>query len=178
MKTLLFAFIIVISNFSLNAQSYLGYATKNVNLRQGPGTNYEIDTVVKQNAQLFLFSLDAENNFYHVIDVSTNIEGYIHQDFVKILEEIKAQKGELFMADGNSTSENPELVINNNTTIAMTLRIGDEKFYFTPQESKKIVLTPSEYDFMASAPGVIPYYGSQYLNSNFRYTWTFIIVEK
>jgi uncharacterized protein YgiM (DUF1202 family) len=178
MKTLLFAFTLVLSTFSLNAQSYLGYATKNVNLRQGPGTNYEIDTVVKQNAQLFLFSLDAENNFYHVIDVKTNIEGYLHKDFVKVGKEIKAQQGELFIADGKSSTENPELEIYNNTTIAMTLRIGSEKYYFTPQETKKIILSPSEYDFMASAPGVIPYYGSQYLNSNYRYTWKFFIVEK
>ena len=175
MKTLLFAFILVISNFSLNAQSYLGYATKNVNLRQGPGTNYEIDTVVKQNAQIFLFSLDAENNFYHVIDISTNTEGYVHKDFVKVGKEVVIDENGVFEKTGESENVNPDIEILNDTDLKLTLKIGDEKYFFEPHQKKKIILNPGKYNLIASAPNVNPYVGVDTVSSNSSYSWTFYI---
>jgi uncharacterized protein YgiM (DUF1202 family) len=178
MKNLALSLIVSMVSLASFGQSYLGQIKQNVNLRKGPGTSYEVITVLKTSSQVFIYSLDIEGEFYNVIDIKTNEEGYVHKDYVKVENEVKRQEGEIFIPDGKSLSENPEIEITNNTDLTMTLKIGSDKYIFKPQEVKKIVLNPSEYDYMASAPGVVPYYGTQNLNANYRYTWKFYIIRK
>ena len=60
----------------------------------------------------------------------------------------------------------------------MTLKLNSESYTFKAKEKKTITLTPSTYDFIASAPNVIPNYGSETLESNTKYTWEFYIVTR
>ena len=63
----------------------------------------------------------------------------------------------------------------NNTSKTLTLKLNTELYHFSPYETKNINLYPGEYDFRASAPGVIPYIGTENLNSNQGYSWQFYI---
>ena len=79
----------------------------------------------------------------------------------------------VFTPDGQSSDYNPEVKIYNNTSKTLTLKMNTELFYFSPHETKNISLYLGEYDFRASAPGVIPYIGTDNLTGNQSYSLQF-----
>jgi hypothetical protein len=58
----------------------------------------------------------------------------------------------------------------------MTLKLNNDNFYFEPQEKRKITLSPGDYNYRASAPGVIPSIVKEIMEGNVGYTWQFYIV--
>jgi hypothetical protein len=157
-------------------QSYLGKITKQVNFRYGPSTESEILYSLKKDQDIFIVSLDTENEFYNIIDIKSNTEGYVHKSFVRIGNLVSKSKESVFTPSGKISNFNSEIKIFNDTSKSLTLKLNDEYFYFGPFETKNISLNPGEYDFRASAPGVIPYIGTEKLNSNQGYSWKFYIV--
>jgi hypothetical protein len=94
---------------------------------------------------------------------------------VKIGKLVARSNQSVFTPDGVSSSYDSELKIFNNTSKTLTLKMNTELFYFSPRETKNISISPGEYDFRASAPGVIPYIGNESLNSGQAYSWQFYI---
>jgi len=174
-KLILFAtlFLFSLTGFS---QSYLGWVTKQVNFREGPGTGYEIISSLKQGTQIFIVSLETENDFYNVIDIATDKEGYIHKSFVKLGQKVKSNESGMFTPSGQTSTYNPEVEIFNNTSTTLTLKLNNETFSFSPKQKQTITLSPGTCSYRASAPGVIPNIGNEYLQSNMGYTWEFYIV--
>ena len=173
-KILLLIFFILISN-AIFSQSYIGIITKQVNFREGSSSNDNIISSLKPNTQIFIISLETENDFYNIIDIATDKEGYVHKSYVKVGKLVDKSNGSFISASGNSSSNDSEAKIFNNTTITMTLKLNTEVYRFSPQETKNITLTPGDYDFRASAPGVMPSVGTKYFKNNSAYTWQFYI---
>ena len=118
---LLLSFILAVSQcFS---QAYLGRVTKQVNFRQGPGKEYDIISSLKPGSQIFIVSLETENDFYNIIDIETDKEGYIHKSFVKLGEVVEQNERGMFSPSGKKTSYNPEVEIFNNTSLNLTLKL-------------------------------------------------------
>ena len=176
MKIILFIFLLL-SNF-IYSQSYLGTIIKQVNFREGSTANDNIISTLKPNTQVFIISLETENDYYNIIDIATNSEGYVHKSFVKIGKLVSKSNQSVFTPTGKSSSYNSEVEIFNNTSLTLTLKMNDELYYFEPYETKNMSFSPGEYDFRASAPGVIPYLGTENLNSNQGYSWQFYIVTR
>lgn len=168
-------FLISLIAFS---QSYLGIATTQVNLRQGPGVDYEVITTLKQGRQLFIISTETENGFYNVIDLATDKEGYVNKRYVKLDEEIEENESGMFTPSGKTSTYNPEIEIYNNTSLILTLKLNSETYIFSPKQKRTLTLSPGTYNYRASAPGVIPYIGNEYMESNMGYTWQFYIVTQ
>lgn len=166
--------------FALNlySQSYLGYITKKVTMRDGPGKEYKTLLTLKKNSPVFLFSLTTENDYYHIIDIETNTEGYIPSTYVKNIETLESTSGKVFSPTGPISSNNSEVHVFNNTSETMTLKLNKSAYVFSPHETKIIYLAPGKYAFFASAPGVIPSYGSQYFEKGMGYEWVFYIITK
>lgn len=173
-KILLTIFFILIST-CIYSQSYLGKITKQVNFREGPSSYDNIISSLKPKAQIFIISLETENDYYNVIDIATDREGYVHKSYVKIDKIVNRSNQSVFTPNGQTSNYYSEVKIFNNTSKTLTLKLNTELFRFTPYETKNLSLSPGEYDFRASAPGVIPYIGSERLNSNQAYTWQFYI---
>ena len=169
---LFFFFLLSISGFS---QSYLGNITKQVNFREGPGSDYEIIKSLKPGAQIFISSLDTDDDFYNIVDIESDLEGYVHKSYVKVGKIVSRSTGGVFSPDGESSEYNPEISIFNNTNKRLSLKLNSEIYYFSPKESKTIKLEPGKCDFRASAPGVQPNIGTEYLDGNRRYSWQFFI---
>lgn len=169
---LLFLFISCISGFS---QSYLGRLKNKANFREGPGTEYDVISSLKAGQQIFIISLETESDFYNIIDIATDKEGYVHKSFVKVGKEIEKNEEGLFSPSGTTESYNPEIEIFNNTKIKLTLKLNAETYSFSPQEKRNITLSPGACNYRASAPNVIPNIGTEYLKSNQGYTWQFYI---
>ena len=64
------------------SQSYLGTITKQVNFRQGPGSDYEIISSLKPGTQVFILSSESDNNFYNIINIKTDEEGFVNKSFL------------------------------------------------------------------------------------------------
>ena len=162
-------FFLFISNI-ICSQSYLGTITKQVNFREGPTGNDYIISTLKPNDQVFLISLETENDYYNIIDIATDQEGYVHKSFVKIGKLVSKSNQSVFTPTGKSSSYNADVKIFNNTSLSLTLKMNHNFYYFEPYETKNISLMPGEYDFRASAPGVVPYLGMENLKSNQGYS--------
>jgi hypothetical protein len=176
MKKQLFLLIVILFSNSIFCQSYLGMITKQVNFREGSSTDESIIGSLKPNTQIFIISLETENDFYNIIDIATDNEGYVHKSFVKVGKLVNKSNGSFISASGNSSSYDSEAKIFNNTSITMTLKLNEIAYRFSPKETKNITLTPGDYDFRASAPGVMPKVGRKDFENNRIYTWQFYIV--
>lgn len=176
MKRLLLL-IFLISN-TIYCQSYLGTITKQVNFREGPTRSDDIINSLKSNTQIFIISLETENDFYNIIDIATDKEGYVHKSYIKVGKLVNKSNESVFSPTGQSSSYEPEIKIYNNTSKTLTLKMNTALYYFHPYETKNISLNPGEYDFRASAPGVIPYIGTENLNRNQGYSWQFYITTR
>ncbi len=159
-------------------QSYLGVVTKQVNFRQGPGKEYDVISSLPQGSSIFIISLETTNDFYNVIDIENDKEGYIHKSFVKKIREIKENESGFFTPNGTTSEYNPSIEIFNNTDLSVTLKLNAETYLFNSHEKKTISLSPGSYVYRASAPGVIPNFGTEHLQSNQDYTWQFFIRTK
>ncbi len=174
LSTLSFLFAI----FSCFSQSYLGWTTKQVNFRSGPGTEFEIISSLNPGTQIFIVSTETENDFYSVIDIATDKEGYLHKSFVKLGNEVEVNNEGIFSVAGKSSNINPQIEIYNNTSITMTLKLNNDRYTFAPQEKKTVTSVAGKCSFRASAPGVIPNVGTENIESNILYNWEFYIVTE
>lgn len=57
-------------------QSYLGKITKQVNLRSDASSYGTILKSLKPGSQIFISSLETENDYYNVIDIASDKEGF------------------------------------------------------------------------------------------------------
>jgi hypothetical protein len=103
-------------------QSYLGTITKQVNFRAGSSTDDNIISSLKPQTQIFIISLDTENDHYNVIDIKSDNEGYVHKSFIKVGKLVNRSAESVFSPTGQSSSFNPELKIFNNTSKTLTLK--------------------------------------------------------
>lgn len=170
-------FLLLFSS-QLSAQAYIGYTTKKVSLRDGPGKQYELILTLQKNTPIFLFSNNTENDYYHVIDIETNTEGYIPSTYIKNIETLEKTSDKVFSPTGPVLSYNPEISVFNNTSKTMTLKLNSSAYVFSPYETKTFQLLPGSYNFTASASGVIPSYGSKYFEKGMGYKWEFYIITK
>ena len=176
-KKVLLLFLILVSN-AIYSQSYLGTINKQVNFRAGSSSSDKIISSLKAQTQIFIISLETDNDYYNIIDINTDKEGYVHKSYVKIGKLVSKSNESVFMPSGQISNYNSEVKIFNNTSKTLTLKLNTEQYYFSPYETKNINLTPGEYDFRASAPGVIPFIGTENLNSRQGYSWQFYITTR
>jgi hypothetical protein len=178
MKKLLLACLLMLCSVMAYSQSYLGHVTKQVNFRQGPGTDYTVISSLIPGTMLFIISLETNNDFYNVIDIATDKEGYIHKSFVKIGDLVQENESGLFIPNGSSSNYNPEIDIFNNTALTLTLKLNNNTYAFLPYEKKHITLAAGICQYRASAPGVVPNIGTEIMENSKGYTWEFYIVTR
>lgn len=169
---------IIFISFSCFSQSYLGTVTNQVNFRIGPGSNYEIISQLKPGNQVFILSVETEDDFYNVIDIKSDVEGFVHKSFIKTGKLIPKSDGGFISATGNTLNNDSEAKIFNDTNITMTLKLNSVVYKFSPKETKNITLTPGSYEFRASAPGVLPRLGTKFFENNMGYSWKFFIITQ
>jgi Bacterial SH3 domain len=177
-KYLLCLVTVIVIGMNSFAQSYLGTVTKQANFREGAGKEYDVIGSLKTGSQIFIVSLETENDFYNIIDIRTNKEGYIHKSFVKVGKQIKENDQAVFSSSGETTSYNPEVEVFNNTNLTLTLKLNSASYSFNPKEKRTLTIEPGSISYRASAPGIIPNIGTQNLQSNQGYTWQFYIITR
>ncbi|AIZ40456.1 SH3 domain-containing protein [Cellulophaga baltica] len=174
-RVILTIFTILLFGFTSNAQGYLGYVIKTVNFRTEANTNCTVIATLQQGTALFVISKDKNNGFYQVLDIETNKEGFVSANFIKLDKILPRNEQGIFTSTGTTSTEKPVAKIYNNTSKTLTLKLNDKIHYFSPQERKTLTLSSGSYSYRASAPGVIPDYGTELIASNHEYKWSFYI---
>ncbi len=175
----LFLLALLCFSFSVgNAQSYLGWVTTQVNLREGPGTNHGIISSMPQGTQIFIVSNTTENGFVNIIDIASNKEGYVSKAYIEQGDEIEISQGGIFQPTGETSTYKPEIKIYNNTIKTLTLKLNDIIYTFASRERKSFHVDPGVYNYRASAPGVIPNLGMENLENSRGYEWEFYIISR
>ena len=166
-------------NTNNNDQSYLGSIKENVNLRKGPSTDFAIIKSLIAGTQIFIISTKENNNYYKVIDLSTNLEGYVYSTYITLDKPVQVNEDDLFVETGKSSlSTVSQVEVYNNTSKNLTIFIGGSNYLFSSQEKRSISIKPNEYTYRVTAAGVIPYLGKDTIKSGYNYSWEFYIVTK
>jgi tetratricopeptide (TPR) repeat protein len=185
MKNTLFI-LFLLTTFNASAQdssgienskstSYIGWITKKVNFRVGPSKDYRIIKSLERGNQIFIISDIPENSYYNIIDIESNMEGYVHKAFVEVGDKIEKSKGEMFTSKGTTNKYDTEIEIYNNTNKTLTLKLNKNRFKFSPQEKRTISMKPGDINYVASASNVIPLTGSKSFDEYSSWTWQFYI---
>lgn len=176
MKKYILSLILFLSLITLsNAQSYLGYVTKQVNFRTESNTSCDIISSLPRGTALFVISKDKINGFYQVLNIETNKEGFVHSSFVQLDKMLPKNEDGIFTPVGKTSSTKPIIKIHNNTSLTLTLKLNNDLYTFSPQERKTLTLSSGSYTYRASAPGVLPDYGTENMQSNYEYEWSFYV---
>ena len=164
-------------NTNNNYQSYLGFIKETVNLRKGPSTDFVIIKSLIAGTQIFIISTKENNNYYKVIDLNTNLEGYVYKTYITLDKPVEINEDDLFVETGKSSlSTVSQVEVYNNTNKNLTVFIGGSSYLFSPQEKRNISIKPNEYTYRVTAAGVIPYLGKDTIKSGYNYSWEFYIV--
>ena len=175
MKRFYLLFLTVIISTVGFSQSYLGYVTSSANLRSEPNSNSKIIKTLERGSALFIVSKQKENGYYKVVNIDTDEEGFVYGNNVQVDKEIPKNEAGIFSPTGKSKSYKPSIEIFNNTELTLTLKLNEQSYRFAPKEKKTIKLSPGNYTYRASAPGVMPNYGTENMRSNYNYEWQFYI---
>jgi hypothetical protein len=73
-KKVVLLFLILISKV-IYCQSCLGTITKQVNFRAGSSSSDNIISSLKAQTQIFIISLETDNDYNNIIDINTDKEG-------------------------------------------------------------------------------------------------------
>ncbi len=172
---ILLIFCLFVSSI-LYSQSYLAVTTSQLNLRTGPGTEHAVIKLLNPNTSIFIISAVPEGDFYNVVDIESNKEGYVHKSYVKFIEQVKPNEEGIFTPTGKTNSYGSELTVKNDTKLTLTLKFNETTYSFSPNETKILNVSAGTYSYRASAPGVIPDFGTESMQSGTSYSWTFYIV--
>ena len=178
MKKILVITYLLIAMVTVHGQSYLGFFNKTANLREGPGKEFNILLTLNAGSKIFIISLDEENEFLNVIDIESGTEGFVHRDFAKAEDVIYTSPGSIFSATGKIDDENPVLTVKNNTSKILTLKLNKLVFTFRAGETRAISIPPGSYRVIASAPRVIPMTGTDRMEKNLSYRWSFYLKDE
>lgn len=162
----------------LHAQAYLGQTTKAVNLRSGPGVEHRALRSIPSGSSLFVASKVMQNGYYTVVDIDSNMEGYVDAASVRLVQPLQANQEGVFTPTGRTASHLCELEIYNRTEKTLTLKLDTDTYSFQPYQRTKLSVTPRTYSYRASAPGVLPDFGTEKLSGGTSYSWEFYIVTQ
>lgn len=131
----------------------------------------------KENV-LVLINREPTNGWYNVIDVESGQEGWISEKYVDIKYMINRKKANLFAPERIESLSTPEVAIKNDSYKNIRLKIGSDVYNIPAHSEINITLPVGTFEYYASAPLVIPSFGTQTFEAGYRYSWRFWIETK
>ena len=137
-----------------------------------------LSTQLKKGSKLAILDRVPTGDFYNVVDMDTNIEGWIHKQSVSIrltdkpnplprLEEVRVR-----------SDLNPTLSVVNQTDRVLSFRIGGQLYTLATNSERNIQLQPKKYKFYASVPGITPIVGERSFSRGIASTWRFYLTTQ
>jgi uncharacterized protein YgiM (DUF1202 family) len=161
----------------LYAQSYVGVVTEAANLRAGPGTDHAVITVLAEGTELFIDSIAGENGFYPVVVIATDTTGWVAKSLVNLVQGIADSDEKIFTPWRQTKNAMAVLKISNDSGLTMTLTMNHHSYKFGVGEEKTLEVPAGSYQIRASAPGVIPYTGTDKFEGYVEYVMAFYVTS-
>lgn len=177
MRKLLSTLIVLFYTVCCFPQYHIGYTTTTVNLRECAGTNCDVICKMPLHSTVFVFSDQHENGFYKVIFIDKDIEGYVSDKYVKLMQKISVNEKGTLQRTGESDNFWPTISIENACKHKTTLRMNNKTYHLEPYQKREIISDPGQVLIIASSPGIIPYVGADVLENNAEYRWKFYVVR-
>lgn len=145
----------------ISYKSYLGTINSEINLMLGPSNEFDVIKTLTSETEIFIISDKTINNYYHVIDMSTNEEGYVDMKYVDLGEEVVINEiDQLFKSSGKSESMTScRINAFNNSEKTMTLKMAGSTWVFVPNGKWVINISPGIYKIIVTRPDADPYIG-------------------
>lgn len=155
---------------------YLAQVTTDLNLREGPGTDYNVAARIPRGEFVFLSTADAGQAFRKVLYVDKNIFGYVSKNYLTNFRKVEEDNSGNLQVESKNYKATSDIKIENRTDRTTTIAIGRLTYKFRPYETRTISdLKPGKYKVMASSPGVRPYVGLDTVAGGYLYSWVFYI---
>lgn len=175
MKKILLMIFMQVLALAAFSQTYIGYTTRNVNLRSGASTDDEVIELLKKNSPVYIDLDEEQDGWYLAVDIVNDIEGYVSKQYVKLYKSVSKTNSASIQKTRTTYSYDPSIHITNSTERNMTLRINSTTYKFQPKEERDVTMLPGRFNYRASSAGVVPASGSYVLESNHGYDWVFFI---
>lgn len=158
---------------------HIAYTISNLNLREGPGTDYDIITKIPQYETVFYDDDDRDDDFTKVIYVATGDEGYVSSKYLDGFTPVKVNEDGLFQATGDAVSRYSDVVLYNDADVTANIKFGNAKYKVAPHTNKTISnVSKGKYNVVVSSPGTIPYVGVEKIIGGKTYTSHFYLHHK
>lgn len=155
---------------------FIAQVTKDVNLREGPGIDYDIVTIIPRGGYVFLSTSDVGAPFRRVLYIDKNEFGYVSQDYLANFSEVEVDASGNLQIESKNYKTTADIKIENRTNKTATIAIGSITYTFSPYQTRTIRdIKPGRYKTMASSPGVMPYVGYDTVEGGYEYSWVFYI---
>lgn len=150
----------------------------NTVLRDQPSDTGEKVLVLNKKSVLALVDIEDTDGWLNVIHVKSGKEGWVKAKHVSVTLSRTHYQKPIFAEEKIDDSTSPEIYLENASNKALTLKVGEERFEIPSNNSKTITITPGNYKYHASAPGVFPAIGKNDFRMGYRYSWKFWIERR
>jgi len=159
-------------------KTYSGKINDKTYLYSGPSKSFKPLLVLNPESKVLILNDKDINNFYNVIDIESNIEGYVFLNNVDFIEEQKVEKNNVFDVIGNTTDIRfCEIEIYNSHNTLFILKLDTESFSFEAGETRTITIKPGSYRVFATSKGVRPYIGEINLERGKKYYRRYYVIR-
>jgi hypothetical protein len=133
--------------------------------------------VLAEGTGLFIDSVADENGFYSVVVLETDASGWIAKSLVNLVRAIADSDEKIFTPSGRTANKEAVVKVRNDSGVTMTLALDRQIYKFDAGEEKILELPAGSYRVRASAPGIIPYIGSEDFDAYVEYALTFYVTS-
>ena len=147
-------------------------------LRKAPDAQGATVRTMEAGDALVMVTRDPTAGFYNVVDADTSDEGWIRADQVTVRLTKQPKTSPFEATKTNETTQNPTVSVKNDTDLEITLTMGEVKYRIAPRDTLSITIAPGLHKYIASAPGVLPFVGTDTLQAGYKYSWQFYIQRK
>lgn len=155
---------------------YIAQTTTDLNLRKGPGVDYDVVTRIPRGGYVFLSTADAGESFRKVLYVDKNEFGYVSKNYLTNFSKVEVDASGNLQVESKNYKTTADIKITNRTNTTATIAIGSLTYTFSPYQTRTIKdIKPGRYKTMASSPGVMPYVGYDTVEGGYEYSWEFYI---
>lgn len=107
---------------------------------------------------------------------SKGISGYVSNYYLTNYKKIDVDSSGSLQKEARTYASTSNIKLNNDCYKTATITIGSKKYTIAPHSSITATgITAGKYKIIASAPGVIPYVGSETIEPGYLYSWKFYI---
>ena len=174
---LILAALVLLISITADAQAFIGRLKTTAPLQDGPGKEYASLRSLATGARIFVFGTGAQSGYLEVIDLNSNVAGFIEKKNIKFLLPMNPAKPLKPVYASITDSENPaeaDLELYNRTGSTISFKLDNLSFRVSAGASINIKIEPGSHQYYAFQMARNPKVGSTEFEAGKSYRWDFV----